>query len=183
MLDPKKAELLRAQLPDSRSAQLPIAPDSSASLADPLMPADAPCPTAVGPQPQDDSSGATPALSAKSDLPEQATAHAAGPKRGSQTAIPSDLAVLTHGKKRKADKPCASTAAGTEADALLAGQEEDVSGHEASMSHAKDKSNQPKQARVRVGCSKRPRPGTLQAAFAKAKVLSLACYSTVANNA
>lgn len=174
MLDPEKAELLRAKLPDSTSGQ---SNDSKGSLADVVVAADAPGITAEGPQPQNDSSGAVPT---KSDPPVQAIIHAAGLKPDSQTASASDPIVMTHGKKRKADKPCTNTAADTDPDAFLDDQEQDIGGHDASVSHAQDESTQPKQARARVGCSKRPRPGTLQAAFAKAKVRFLTCCSTVA---
>lgn len=95
----------------------------------------------------------------KGDMPEQAAPHAAAQHSESQATA------LTHGKKRKADKECVRAAAVTAAAVECEEAEKEID----SASHAADESNQA--TRTKESGSKKAHQGTLQAAFAKAKVL------------
>ena len=108
---------------------------------------------------------------AEPQLPSLAGLPAMISDRESQPQRASGIGISTAGKKkRKADEQCTDAAADTEASAALDCESKPSSGHDAGALHVGDESSEPKQERVRVGCAKRPRPGTLQAAFAKVKV-------------
>ena len=155
-MDACKAELLRAHVLSSPAPQQ-AAPYSSASLTDSLGPTGAADQAAAGQLPQDESPEA---------LPEQAAPGSAAPHTESQ--VTADMQIPKHGKKRKADTECVRAAAGTEAEAAL--ESEGAGGQTASESYARDGSSGSGQAMHKKGSSKKALQGTLQAAFAKAKV-------------
>lgn len=161
-MDASKAELYRAHVTGS-STQPPAAQDSSASLPHPSSPAGA------SPAPQDESpealpDQAMPEAAARYGLPEQAVHY--GTALGSELAV-SDTPVVSHGKKRKADTECARPA--VHAEPVLKCRD-DIGNQTVSASDVEGASFEPEQARGQKGSSKQGCQGTLQAAFAKAKV-------------
>lgn len=158
---------------------------SPASLTDPPGPASSTAgPAAASQLPRDESSPpalpdqALPEASATGTVPEQVAPQAVVQHSESLATAVSDTPALSHGtRKRKADKECVRAAAGIEV-ALAAGTEaaaavesEGGGGEIASRGHAADEAAEPKQARQKKCTSKKALQGTLQAAFAKAKVL------------
>ena len=180
VLDAGRADLLRAQVLSSNPHQY-AAVDSSASLAPGL--AGMTGPAAASQLPLNESLEALPVqassesfpdqavlgeeeeeASAKGGMPEQAAPHAAAQHSESQAT---DAPVLTHGKKRKADKECIRAAALKEAAAAV--EDEQARKEIERAPHAADESNQA--TRTKKSGSEKAHQGTLQAAFAKAKVL------------
>lgn len=182
--------MLRAKVLGSNNSKQVASPDfSPASPTHPPGPASTAGPAAASRLPQVESppalpDQALPEASANGSVPEQAASQSVLQHSESLATAVSDTPALPHGKrKRKAEKECVRAAAGTEAaveseDALAAGTEaaaavesEVAGGESASRSHAADEAPEPKQARQWKGSSKNALQGTLQAAFAKAKVL------------
>ena len=190
VIDKNKADLLRAKLLGSNAQKQVASPDFllPASHTDPPKPASTAGAAAASQLPRDASSPPAlpdqtlPEASLKDTVPEQVVPQAAVQHSESLATAVSNTPALTHGKrKRKADQERVRAAAGTE-NALAAGTEaavesEAVGGNIASRSYAADKAPEPKQARQWKGSSKKALQGTLQAAFAKAKVFD---YSLVA---
>ena len=172
--------MLRAQVLRTNAHQH-AAPDSSASLTDPFGPPDTTGPAAASQLPPSESleglpdqampvafpeqgvPGGEEEASAKGGLPEQAAPNAAAQHSESQATGPAPA--LTHGRKRKAE--CVRAAAVAEAAAAV--KCEGAGGEMGTASPASDVSNQA--TRTKEGGSKKAHQGTLQAAFAKAKVL------------
>ena len=178
MSDAGKADMLRAEVLGSNAHQH-VAPDSSASLTDPSGIAGTTGPATVSCLPLDKSPEALPEAfpdqamlgkeeeegSAKGGEPEQAAPHAAAQHSESQAT---DVPALMHGKKRKADKECVRAAAVTEVAAAV-----ECEGATGEIGSASDAADEPNQAtRTKKGGSKKAHQGTLQAAFAKAKVFN-----------
>lgn len=182
VLDASKAEMLRAQVLGSDAHQH-ATPDSSASLKDPACVSGMTGPAAASQLPLDGSLEPLPdqampeafpdqamprqeeeEASAKGGVPEQAAPDGAAQHSESPAT---DALAMTHGKKRKADKECVRAAADTDAAAAL-----ECEGAGVEISSASHAADEPKQATSRkIGGSKKAHQGTLQAAFAKAKVL------------
>jgi len=190
-LDCVKADLLRAQLfgtstlshqqAVSQALQLLAAPpgltpNSELALADlHSPPAELDSPSADSQVPQHESQQPPPEKGIAgntvitSKVPKQASSDGNGPQQTSQSASPDAepsfprlAAGDTQSKKRKADKADVTV----EGDAAAAVEAE----HAESAQQAEEERALPKRAAVRSGSGTKKKQGTLQAAFAKAKV-------------
>ena len=183
-LDSVKADLLRAQLFGSSTAshqqavsqapQLPPAPSGLAPNSE-LPSADLHSPSADPQVPQHESQQTMPEKGTDGDtvitskVPKQASSGGDDPQQASRSASPGAKASFprlaagdTQSKKRKADKADVNVEDGAAAAVEVE--------HAESAQQAEQERALPKRAAVRSGGGAKKKQGTLQAAFAKAKV-------------
>ena len=186
-LDSVKADLLRAQLFGSNTVSqqqavsqapqlLPVPPGlalnselPSADLHSPPTELDGPSADPQVPQQTLTEKGTAGKTVITSKVPKQASSDGDDPQQTSPSASPDAEAsfpglapAVTQSKKRKADKADVTV----EGDATAAMEAE----HAESAQQAEEQRALPKQAAVRSGGGPKKKQGTLQAAFAKAKV-------------